>query len=168
MANHSRFSVTRTVTPETVEWHFASINDRLFKGRLELTTTEELTQAWQSGRAWILEAPGTRPKEPGPWDPDENLGFCFWLHKNGKTIEFRHVVFNSWIRWVQDRFKHELAQELGVKTLNDDGVGDIPVNPKQYRDTFYNYATRNFKKPLQPLDLEAVQSLMLRFQPEGW
>lgn len=167
MANHSLIHLKRRASPEQVEAAFTEVNQRRFKGRLRLTSDAELTTTWGSARAWLLEAPDTRPKEPGPCYPDEDLGFCFWLHKDGRWIESRHAGLNSWVSWVQHIFEHEFAKHFGVKRF-DSGDGLVPTDPDQFKTTFYDWATRNFDKPLSKDDADFLQRRMFDHVPEGW
>lgn len=167
MANHSFINLRRAVTPEDVERAMAKINERRFGGRLVLSSTEELTRAWQAAKAWILEAPGTRPKEPGPCNPDENLCYCFWLTKNRMGIETRHGQFNSWIRWVMYIHEHELARHFDIGHF-DGGDGQVNTDPEQFKKSLFDWATRKLKKPLSDEDAAFIKKRFTDFIPEGW
>lgn len=166
MANHSVITLKAPVFPEVVERHAQDVVRRRFKGKVNILHKEELTKMWSAVRAWIFEVPNTRPKEPGPMHPDENLGFCFWLNKGGQTIEIRHVILQPWVSWAQAVFKHELAQAFGVSRF-DGGDGNVKTNPAQYKDSCRAFYTRNFKTPT-PEDLEFLERQIFQYIPEGW
>lgn len=131
---------------------------------------EELTKRWDAERTWIFDVPDTRPKNPGPMYPDENLGFCFWLNQGGQTIEIRHVTLQSWLRWAQDVFKHELAKALGVDQF-DGGDGDVQTDPARYRESCRAFYMRNYtpdKPPPTPEDMEFLNRMFFNDIPEGW
>lgn len=168
MANHSVIPLRKSITPEDVERVVAEINQRRFKGRLRLFSTPELTECWRAERAWILEAPDTKPKNPGPCNPDENLGFCFWLNKGGRSIETRHStkIGNNWIYWVMNIHEHELARAFDVKHF-DGGDGNVKTDPDQYGTSFI--AHMNAKLPERtPEDIEYLQRRFFDGIPEGW
>ena len=98
MANHSCISVSQPLTVLDIETVVGEINRRRFKGRFHVPREPELTKMNDARQAWTFQAPGTKPEDPGPFNPDENLGFCFWLNKGGQSIEVRHNPFNAWIR----------------------------------------------------------------------
>lgn len=165
MANHSVISLKKAVTPEDVERAVEAINQRRFGGRLVL---RELTVPWmRATRGWALTAPGTKP-DPEPIDPEpEDLGFCFWLHKDGLGIETRHGVHNAWMRWVMYIHEHELARHFGAEEF-DGGDGMEPTNPDQYKTNLFDWATRNLKKPLSADDEAYIQKHFTSHIPEGW
>lgn len=168
MANHSVISLKTAITPEDVERVVEEINQRRFKGRLHLYSTPELTEGWRAERAWILDVPGTRPKDPGPCNPDENLGFCFWLNKGGRSIETRHStkIGNNWIYWVMNIHEHELAKAFGQKKF-DCGDGDVKTDPDQFGMNYRDYM--NAKLPEQtPEDVEYLERRHFSGIPEGW
>jgi hypothetical protein len=167
MANHSLITLRKAVTPEDVEQVVARINQRRFRGRLTLVSPEGLTEAWQAARAWCVEAPGTRPKDPGPFKPDEDLGFCFWLRRDGQAIETRHGLDNSWMRWVMYIHEHELARHFGVKRF-DGGDGMVPTDPEQFLDSLSDWAARNLTKPLTESDAAYIQKYFTDSIPQGW
>lgn len=166
MANHSVIPLKTAVTPEDVERHSREIIDRKFKGKINLVHREDLTESWDAERAWIFEVPNSRPKKPGPMWPDENIGFCFWLNKGGRTVELRHVVLQSWVSWAQSLFEHELAQSFGVKRFNG-GDGNVKTDPAQYKDTCKAFYMRNMPDPT-PEDMEFLERRIFRDIPEGW
>ena len=166
MANHSQIFLKKPTTPDSVELAVAEINGRRFQGRLLLSSSIKLTESWQASRAWLLQAPGTRLKQH-KFCPDEDLGFCFWLHKEGSIIESRHTVFNSWVRWVQDIFEHELARFFKVSKF-DGGDGKIITDPEQYGSSLFKWATRNFKHPLTRDDVEFFERQFTSHIPDGW
>lgn len=170
MANHSLITLKTAIQPAEVEAAVAEINKQRFDGRLHLSSTLELTRGWKAARAWVVEVPDTRPEKPSPFAPDENLGFCFWLHRDGLGIETRHdfgTLTNGWIRWIMYIHEHELAKHFGV-TRFDGGDGPIKTDPAKYKGTFYEYAVRSLKKPLSTEDEAYVQGLIQKDVPEGW
>lgn len=167
MANHSVIPLRKAVTPEDVEHVLEEINQRRFGGRLRLVSTPELTAGWRAEKAWLVEAPGTRPKKPDKFfKPDENLCFCFWLNKGGQSIETRHSVHNSWMYWVMNIHEHELAKAFGLEKF-DGGDGDVKTDPDQYGTNFRDHM--NAKLPEQtPEDIEYLQKRFFDDIPEGW
>lgn len=167
MANHSLIELKDAVTPEVIEHHAKEIIDRRFKGKANIERRPDLTRAWRARRAWIFEVPNTRPKTPGPMYPDENLGFCFWLNRGGRSVELRHVVLQPWLSWALSLFEHELAKSLGVKRF-DSGDGMVKTNPAQYKKTSRAFWLRNWKEPPNAEDNEFLERMFFRFIPEGW
>lgn len=165
MANHSLIRLKNPIEPEDVEKAVAEINQRRFQGRLKL---EALPLEWANAvRSWVVYAPDSKPKEPGPFEPNEDLGFCFWLRSDGKGIETRHGIFNPWMRWIMYIHEHELARHFDVPRF-DGGDGMIPTAPERLQVTFYDYAVFNFAKPLSAGDQAFVKRHFLDSVPEAW
>lgn len=157
MANHTTITLDDPVTPGEVASQAMAIINWRFRGRFTLTDTN-----WSgSASAWTVEAAGTRTKT------SEGLGFVFWLNSDRYSIEVRHITYNSWVRWIQDIFKHELAMAFGVKRF-DGGDGEEETNPGQYKDSLYAFATRNMNEPLSESDREYVERNFTSHIPPGW
>ena len=167
MANHTCISLSQPLTVLDVETVVQEVNRRRFKGRFHVPREPELTKMNDARQAWTFQAPGTKPEDPGPFNPDENLGFCFWLNKGGQSIEVRHNPFNAWISWVRNVFDHELAKGLRVSRF-DSGDGMVKTDPAQFKDTAKAYYMRDFIEPLSEKDRDFIQWAILRHIPEGW
>lgn len=163
MANHSVIALPAAITAYDLASHAQAIINYRFKGRLLLREAD-----WPGGRAaWTIEAPGTAGKHVFPYDWEENLGFIFWLHSDGRSVEIRHVTANSWLRWVQNVFKHEMAAALEVAKF-DGGDGEEETNPGQYKNSLYAFATRNLAEPLTDSQKEFVEQHFVKHIPPGW
>lgn len=167
MANHSIIELRKKTSPRGVEGHFKTVNRRRFRDRLLICPFAAPPWTQKPDGCWTVVAPGTKP-EPSKIDPEpEDLGFILWLHKGGLAIEIRHVIYNSWLRWVQDVFKHELAKLCEV-TQFDTGDGVQPTNPEQYKETCRAFYMRNFKTPLSESDRAFLQERVFDDIPPGW
>jgi hypothetical protein len=177
MANHSVLISETVISPKEIEQNVAAINNLHFKNKMLLTRSEKLTRDWGANMAWILEAPNTAHYNRS-WRCDcnrcldnnvtsENLGFVFWLQNNNKIIEIRHVVLNFWIRWVQDLFRHELAERLKINQF-DGGDGLICTNTKQFNSSYYEYISSELKQPLNHNDEYYLYKHHIQYVPDGW
>jgi hypothetical protein len=96
--------------------------------------------------------------------PNEDVGFSVALQHD--RIAFRHGL-NQFERWAQGRVEEELADFYNV------GVFDAtdktrPPGTRIYRtrQTYFEYLSRNFKRPLSTGDSEYLETF--RYQvPEG-
>jgi hypothetical protein len=154
------------MTPKDIESVVDEIIQRRFKGRMISETLENYNSEFID-RTWVFYAPGTTPKNPSVCHPEGNLGFIFWLRTDALTVEVRHVVFNPWIRWVQDVFKHELAQACGVERF-DCGDGMMKTNPGIYKATLREYALSNLSHPLSAADAKFLKRYFMSSVPEGY
>lgn len=167
MANHSMIKLASYTLGYQVEDAVRKINARRFQGRMRLVKHDEWALQWKARRVWTIEAPDTRPDPPSRAEPDEDLGFMFWLHENSRALEFRHAIHNKWIMWVQHVFEHELADHFMV-TEFDQGDGTRPTDIATFRLGFRDYVTRDWEKPLAPDDLEYVQNRFFLDIPKSW
>ncbi len=166
MANHSVIHLKRKAKPHEVEKAFIEANNKRWNGKLKLIELPGLASSWGGEALWAVEAPGTRPKKPSPAEPDENLGFIFWLKRGCRGIEIRHVSHNMWIRWVQNIVIHEMARYFKVERF-DGGDGEVLTNSAQFRDSFKEYTFRNFPKPTKK-DRAYLKERFLSHIPKGW
>lgn len=169
MASHSIISLRKPVTPEQVEKALEQINQRRYKGRLVILSNDEMTKSWQASRAWWAEVPDTRPAKPSKANPDENLGFVFWLHQDGRALEVRHAtrLGSNFIWWVMLSFEHELARFFQVGMF-DGGDGRVRTNPDQYKATYAEWLRRPIKGTPAGEENEVRELLAEVPQTWGW
>lgn len=167
MANHSVIHLPSYTLGHQVESAVRQINARRFQGLMRLTSRDDWVRQWNARRVWTLEAPDTRPEKPTPIEPDEDLGFVFWLRENSRALEFRHCIGNRWIQWVQHVFEHEIANHFMVAEF-DQGDGVRPTDIETFRLGFREYVTRDFAKPLSTDELEYVQNRFFCDIPKSW
>lgn len=167
MANHSIIQLPSYTLGSQVESAVRQVNARRFQGRMRLVNIDEDREQWDAIRVWMIEAPDTRPDPPSAAEPDEDLGFVFWLHKNSRSLEFRHSIHNKWMSWVQHVFEHELADYFMVREF-DQGDGVEPTDVATFRLGFRDYVTRNFDKPMSRDSLEFVQNRFFLDIPKNW
>lgn len=166
MPNQSRIRLKTAVEPEDVEKAVAEINERRFKGKL-ICGEVSVPGFTEVLRIWVVSAPNSRPKKPSTFEPDDDLGFIFWLHQDGKTIEVRHGVHNPWMRWIMYAHEHELARHFGVEKF-DGGDGRVATRPDRIQTNFYDYAVYNYKQPLSANDAAFIERFFMKSVPEAW
>lgn len=167
MANHSVIKLPSYTLGYQIESVVRQVNARRFQGRLRLVNQDASARQWKARRVWAIEVPDTRPEKPSSAEPDEDLGFLFWLHENSRALEFRHAIHNRWIQWVQHVFEHELAHHFMV-TEFDQGDGMRPTDIETFRLGFRDYVTRDWEKPLAFDDLEYAQNRFFVDIPKNW
>jgi hypothetical protein len=155
MANHSYVEFIGDAMPDDVESSLRDISRRRFRGKVVVQRSPELAKAWQAKVAWWVHLPGTSPNTP--MQP-EDYGFACWM-KVDDVVEFRHP-FDGWTRWAMDVFQQYLAQELGA-FIRDDAVSGVEApHPYQYKKSYRQYLSRNFKKPLSVEDRQYLNRRM--------
>ncbi len=166
MANHSYIKLDRKITVEEAERLLRKIVNASWGDRVVVEEYED--KAERGRRSWHVFAPGTELHEDVALNcnkaPDDPFGFTVWFYPNKALWEFRHPS-NLWEWWAQDKVQHQIAQALGMKTLENDGL--TKVDTSTHKDTYRQHITRNYKPPFTADDQKWFDRLMTQV-PEGF
>lgn len=164
MANHSYVHLDRKISVEDADRLLRKVVNAAWGDR---AVVEECAPE-HGRRSWRVFLPGTELHEDVAMTynkaPDDPFGFEVWYLLAKATWEFRHPS-NMWEWWAQDKVQHEIAQALGIKMLENDGL--TRVDTSVHKTTYRQHITRNFKPPYTAEDQRWFDKL-LAIAPEGF
>lgn len=176
MANYSYISLPEKLTADEIEALLKRIVQGKFGDRVEVVGAD-----WEPElgctHVWVVRVPNSaafdEEEAKRRWlAPGEGVGFSVQRKRGGSQLVFRHGPDPGFVSWLRGCVAERIANEFGVGILYDatDKVEKRGPRAKNRYDypTYFEYLTRNFKKPLPAEDAAWLVQRFKEQTPEGW